>query len=471
MKYNRNKRKYPAIANEQQLVDFLNNIRSDENILDLKGFFTLNELKQLATSNQYTFFKIPKKRGGHRQICTPARNLAFVQLCIAILMKGLYKPNSNVFGFVEGKSIVDNAKIHIGKKYVLNIDLKDFFNSITEDVIIEKLIRQPYYFSYKASKFISDLVTVIMPNGVRCLPQGSPSSPIITNIVADHLDVRLSKLAQKYNVQYSRYADDITFSSVNPVLFKRKGLTSKKKGLRGLIEFIIQEEGFEINNKKSRISLPSQQHEVTGLVVNDKVNVRRNYVKHLRTEIHNWEKDGYIKASFIFFKHHDSTYKRAGIASMENVIDGKLSFLRMVKGENDPTYLKLKIRYESLLARDKRIIELANLNEHSESNDNVFEIKYPKNKLLKRKNKDNEYNHWEVVGTRNFSDKECELIISGTIIPSNYGNSACFQLTNGKIKFIPVSYSSSLGVGDKVDVTRHYLQILSNGFRRIYRIV
>ena len=134
------------------------------------------------------------------------------------------------------------------------------------------MIRQPYYFSYKAAKFISDLVTVIMPNGVRCLPQGSPSSPIITNIVADHLDVRLSKLAQKYNVQYSRYADDITFSSVNPVLFKRKWVTSKKKGLRGLIEFIIQEEGFEINNKKSRISLPGQQHEVTGLVVNDKVN-------------------------------------------------------------------------------------------------------------------------------------------------------------------------------------------------------
>ena len=333
------------------------------------------------------------------------------------------------------------------------------------------MIRQPYYFSYKAAKFISDLVTVIMPNGVRCLPQGSPSSPIITNIVADHLDVRLSKLAQKYNVQYSRYADDITFSSVNPVLFKIKELTSKKKGLRGLIEFIIQEEGFEINNKKSRISLPSQQHEVTGLVVNDKVNVRRNYVKHLRTEIHNWEKDGYIKASFIFFKHHDSTYKRAGIASMENVIDGKLSFLRMVKGENDPTYLKLKIRYESLLARDKRIIELANLSEHSESNDNVFEIKYPKKKLLKRKNKDNEYNHWEVVEKRYFSDKERELIINGTIIPSNYGNSACFQLTNGKIKFIPVSYSSSLGLGDKVDVTRHYLLILSNGFRRIYRIV
>lgn len=386
-------------------------------------------------------------------------------------MKGLYKPNKNVFGFVDGKSIVDNAKIHIGKKYVLNLDLKDFFNSITEDVIIEKLIRQPYYFSYKAAKFISDLVTVIMPNGVRCLPQGSPSSPIFTNMVADHLDVRLSKLAQKYNVQYSRYADDITFSSVNPVLFKRKDSTSKKKGLRTLIEVIIQEEGFEINNKKTRISLPSQQHEVTGLVVNDKVNVRRSYVKQLRTEIHNWEKDGYLKASFIFFKHHDKTYKKVGIASMENVINGKLSFLRMVKGGNDSTYLKLKIRFESLLARDKRIIELANINEHSESNDNVFEIKNPNKKLLKRKNRDNEYNHWKVVGNRYFSDIERELIICGTIIPSNYGNSACFQLSNGKTKFIPVSYSSSLGVGDKVDVTMNYLQILSNGFRRIYRIV
>lgn len=464
-------KKHITIVSEQQLVDALNKIRNAEYGLGVKGYFVLNELKLLASSNQYTLFTIPKKRGGQRQICAPSRNLAFVQLCIAILMKRLYRPNDNVFGFVEGRSIAGNAKVHVGKKYVLNMDLKDFFNSIIEDTIIEKLIRQPYYFSYRVAKLISDLVTVVMPNGVRCLPQGAPSSPIFTNIVSDHLDIRLSKLGQKYNVKYSRYADDITFSSDKPILFRKEGFASKKRGLRALIEFIIQNEGFEINNKKTRISLPNQQHEVTGLIVNEKINVRRTYIKQLRTEIHNWEKDGYIKASFIFFKYHDKTQMGPGIPSMENAIDGKLSFIRMVKGVNDPTYLKLRGRFEYLLLRDKNIIELVNKAEFTQPNDNVFEIKSPKKRLLRKKNESNRYNQWRVIKERAFSNIERQMIVSGIIVISRFGSSARFQLSNGKIKYIPTSYSCSLSIGEVIDVSKHYLQILSNGFREIYRLV
>ena len=222
MKFYKTKKKNLRIQSEQHLIEILNKIRNNVTILGIKGFFCLNDIKSLLSENPYKIFYIPKKRGGHRLICSPNKNLAFVQYCIAILLNSLYKANKNVFGFVNGKSIVDNATKHVNKQFILNIDLKDFFNTISEDVIIEKLIRQPYYFSYRASKLISDLVTVQLPNGIRCLPQGAPSSPILTNIVADHMDVRLSNLCEKYGLIYSRYADDITISFDLPELKKNE---------------------------------------------------------------------------------------------------------------------------------------------------------------------------------------------------------------------------------------------------------
>lgn len=466
-------KKHLTIRTEQQLVDVLNEIRNKENILGIGGYFDLNEIKKLATKNSYTFFSIPKKRGGKRQICSPDNYLAFLQLCIAVLLNSLYKPNENVFGFVNGKSIVDNAKKHCGKQFILNIDLKDFFNSITEDLVIEKLIRQPYYFSYGVAKLISDLVTVQMPNGIKCLPQGAPSSPLFTNIVADHMDVRLSRLSDKYGMTYTRYADDMTFSFDLPVLKKLRKHGKIKNGIRDIIQDIIKDEGFEINQKKCRFSFTNQQHEVTGLIVNEKVNVRRQYIKQIRTEIHNWEKDGYIKASFNFFRIHQFSHKGNAISSMENVIYGKLSFIRMVKGANDPTYLKLAERYKNLYKRDKQFIELSNIKSNFQGGmiDNIFEIRPSKRSILNKKNSNGEYPCWKEIGKRGFTEKEKSLIISSEVISSEYGSSVKFVLRNGKTKYIPVSSISVLCLGEEIDMTNNKVLILSNGYRYIYRIL
>lgn len=345
-----------TILSESHLICILNRIRRRPDILNCKGYFKLAHVKELSENGRYRSFEIPKKRGGKRVIFSPERNLAFLQYCIAVLINSIYKPNACVHGFTNGKSIVSNALAHVNQDIVYNIDLQDFFSSISYETIIEKLIRQPYYFSYRAAKLIAMIVTVNTETGQRVLPQGAPSSPIFTNIVADHMDVRLQKLSEKYGMTYTRYADDITFS------FDKKALCRWSshgfiKGLKDIIEDIIQTEGFKINKKKTRISFPNQRHEVTGLIVSGKVNVRREYIKRLRTEIHNWEKDGYVIASYKFFNvNRKGSDKNLIIHPMQNVIEGKLSYLRMVKGPNDSTYLKLKLRFLALLKRDKQFL-------------------------------------------------------------------------------------------------------------------
>jgi len=342
-----------TVCSEKCLVMLLNRIRRRSDILNTNGYFKLTTLKAYADGLHYTNFLIPKKRGGNRFISAPHRNLRFIQSCIAVLFNSIYRPNDNAFGFIDRRSIIENASKHVGKDIVYNIDLKDFFNSITYDTIIEKIMRQPYYFSYSAAKLITDLLTVKIDNQRLILPQGAPSSPIITNIVADHLDVRLSKFAEKHNLTYSRYADDITISFNKSVLRGWKG-HGNVKGIRDIIFDIIRTEGFTINKKKTRISFINQRHEVTGIIVNKKLNVERDYIKRLRTELHNWEKSGYVIASYKFLKHYEENNKR--LAPMERVIDGKLSFIKMVKGENDSTYLKLKMRFDRLYIRDKVFI-------------------------------------------------------------------------------------------------------------------
>lgn len=343
-----------TIKSEGYLICILNRIRRRECILGSCGYFKLSQIKDLSLHGKYQIFEVAKKSGGKRTICVPEKKLAFLQYCIAVLMNSIYIPNQSVNGFVNGKSIVTNALEHVNHDIVYNIDLKDFFNSISYETIIEKLIRQPYYFSYRVAKLIALIVTVDIGNGNRVLPQGAPSSPIFTNIVADHMDVRLSKLSEKYGITYTRYADDLTFSFSKRVLI-RWASHGRVTGLKNVILDIIHTEGFVLNKKKTRISFSNQRQDVTGLIVNKKVNIRRDYIKKLRTELHNWELDGYIIASYKFFRINEkSDGNNIIIRPMQNVIEGKLSYLKMVKGNHDSTYLKLKSRFDSLIKRDSR---------------------------------------------------------------------------------------------------------------------
>jgi len=178
------------------------------------------------------------------------------------------------------------------------------------------------------------------------LPQGAPTSPIITNIICKRLDIRLSGLAKRFGLKYSRYADDITFSSEHNV-YQKEGDFNKE------LERIIQSQSFNIKDSKTRLQKEGHRQEVTGLLVNKKVNVQKRYIKQLRTWIYILEKYDYAQAHQIFLKHYlnDRGNVKKESVKMENVIMGKLEYLKMVRGENSSVYQVLFKRFNLLLEK------------------------------------------------------------------------------------------------------------------------
>jgi hypothetical protein len=147
-------------------------------------------------------------------------------------------------------------------------------------------------------------------------------------------------LANRFGLAYSRYADDITFSSDHNVYNKEDFLTELKR-------IIEEDQKLAINQSKTRLQNNLYRQEATGLIVNDKVNVHRRYVKQLRMWLSYWEKYGYHTAETIFYRDFikDKGHVKDHNPKFRKVLIGKLEFLKMVKGANDPLYLKLNNRF------------------------------------------------------------------------------------------------------------------------------
>ncbi len=189
------------------------------------------------------------------------------------------------------------------------------------------------------------------------LPQGAPTSPVITNIVCQRLDHLLSGVARRFGLKYSRYADDITFSSMHNVYQPESDFLKE-------LQRIILEQGFYIKESKTRLQKDGYRKEVTGLLVNEKANVQQRYIKQLRMWLYYWERYGYERAYVFFLQEYiaDKGHIKKGKPDMANVIAGKLDYLKMVKGNENPLYLKLKGRFSLLTAtniKTKPILEEA----------------------------------------------------------------------------------------------------------------
>ena len=265
--------------------------------------------------DSYRQFHIPKKSGGVRTITAPDGELKDVMLTLAFMLSELYIPTPEAMAFVSGRSIVENASQHIGQNYVLNLDLSDFFTSITANMVEHNLVKLGI--APLVARDIASICTYPMVNDhhvVNVVPQGAPTSPVISNICAMTLDNRLSGLARRFHLTYTRYADDITFSS-NHNVYQKDGAFMEE------LNRIIAECHFTINPKKTRLQKRGSRQEVTGLTVGQKTNVSRKYIKKLRVLIHR------IKC------------QEAPTIHDIHVVRGKLNFLRMVKGADDPTYI------------------------------------------------------------------------------------------------------------------------------------
>ena len=179
------------------------------------------------------------------------------------------------------------------------------------------------------------------------LPQGAPTSPIITNMICDKLDRRLAGLAKRFGLHYTRYADDITFSSMHNVY-------QKNSPFRKELERIITDQGFTMNDTKTRLQKKGSRQEVTGIIVSDKLNVTRKYVQDIRNILYMWDRYGYNVAYSKFFPKYkaEKGHVKKGDPDLINVIEGKLLYLKMVKGGEDTVYQRLYERFCKLADKD-----------------------------------------------------------------------------------------------------------------------
>jgi hypothetical protein len=422
--------------------------------------------------SRYISFNIKKKNGGSRTIHAPVKGLKSIQRVLCFILQCIYEPHQAAMGFVVGRSIVDNARLHEGSKYVYNIDLKDFFPSIDQARVWKCLQLRPFnlvdtnddntseprmqtgmrrlvtdHGEVLFYKIRNDKITLVpdrkgdhkryqerltshlsLPEGTNLddlfarsklinralledlvkhilaeenlkrltylvisrlglanmiaslcctemeverkeneewirvkknvLPQGAPTSPVITNIVCQRLDHILTGVAKRFGLKYSRYADDITFSSMHNVY---------QEGSDFLVELnrVIKEQGFHIKQNKTRLQKEGFRQEVTGLVVNSKANVRKSFIKQLRMWLYYWERYGYDRAYTFFVQQYvtDKGHVKEGKPDMANVIQGKLDYLKMVRGEGNEVFQQLKKRYIKLIGGVELLVE-ENRNNH-----------------------------------------------------------------------------------------------------------
>ena len=291
--------------------------------------------------SRYTMFEIPKKRGGTRTISAPATALKIIQQKVNEVLLHVYSGKPSVHSFVPSRSILTNARVHTGRKNVLNVDLKDFYPSINFGRVRGMFMGPPY-------KLNSTVATVLAQ--ICCfnnqLPQGAPSSPIVSNMICAKMDSQLQSLARQNRCHYTRYADDITFSTnlrdFPPNLATISDLGQAETGVE--LKRVIAENGFEVNTSKVRLLHRNRRQEVTGLVVNEFPNIRRKLVRQIRAMLHAWEKFGLEAAEEEFLSHYDRKHRspQKDPPSFKRVVKGKIDFLGMVRGKDDAIYLALR---------------------------------------------------------------------------------------------------------------------------------
>lgn len=251
-------------------------------------------LYKKGSSSNYRKFNIPKRYGGTRQICAPSSDLKLMQRRLSDILQNCVEEINKVngredriaHGFKRKRSIITNAKEHRNRRFVFNVDLKDFFGTINFGRV------RGFFLKDKNFLLHADVATVLAQ--IACyenaLPQGSPSSPVVSNLIGHVLDIHLVRLAASVGCTYTRYADDLTFST-NKLEFpssiaKRSEIDEHQWIVGKELARLIKKSGFEVNPLKTRMQYRDSRQEVTGLIVNRKINVRSEYRHTVRAMVH-----------------------------------------------------------------------------------------------------------------------------------------------------------------------------------------
>ena len=272
--------------------DRLKNAKNRKDLARLLGFkpsALTSIIYKTPSALKYTTFEIPKKTGGSRTIKAPNPKLKKLQMRLADLLYACLseideerqvKPAS--YGFRKGRNISDNARVHKRSRYVLNLDIENFFPSFNFGRVRGFFLKNK---NFELEEEVATTIAQIACDGVA-LPQGSPCSPVISELIGQILDIRLLRLAKKYRVRYSRYADDITLSTSQKSFPAPLAVQdSTDLSIWSLGDDLVKEienAGFKINTDKTRMHIRGSRQMVTGLVVNEKVNIRSEYYRRAR---------------------------------------------------------------------------------------------------------------------------------------------------------------------------------------------
>ena len=288
----------PELETLEALVEALREAVPDLDVPKLRWFCYHRDVAEVT---HYRTFAIPKKSGGTRYISAPMPQLKAMQDWILRKILIRLPVHEAAHGFVPERSIITNAAVHRDPEFVLSMDLKDFFPTLTFRRV-KGIFRSMGYLEGIATILalicteaprqamkLSDPETkeekwVHVAVGPRCLPQGSPASPMLTNLASLRLDRRLTGFAQKHGLRFSRYADDLTLSAP-------KGATHQTAWLQNIVTKIVESEGFHVHPTKTKLMGRGDRQEVTGLVVNEDIapRVPSEIKDMLRAAIHNQE--------------------------------------------------------------------------------------------------------------------------------------------------------------------------------------
>lgn len=269
----------------------------------------LNILYSIANHPEkyYTTTNIKKKDGTKREILIPKPILKKIQR--NILNNVLYGLSISKYakGYQKGITIKENAIPHQNKKIVLKLDLKDFFSNITFEHVYKALPN--YIFPPPVKVLLIKLCTYY-----DYLPQGAPTSPYLSNLALKSFDEYIGTYCDARNISYTRYSDDLTFSGD----FDPKKLTNK-------VRAFLEELGFNLNEKKTKVLRKNHRQEITGIVVNEKINIPKYYLKRIRQEIY------YIKKYGL-----DSHCKKLGLEKEQYLLNikGRINYSLSILGES-----------------------------------------------------------------------------------------------------------------------------------------
>lgn len=339
---------------DSEIIELLSKAKTRKDISDLLEI----EEKSLRyflfvkrPENMYSSFSIQKKNGGTRQINAPCKIWRNIQRKLAYILSLIYTPKICAYGFIKQKSILENALQHTKKAEILNIDLKDFFTQFHFGRVVGLLKAKPYSLGEEAAITIAQIACL---NGV--LPQGAPTSPILTNMLCAPLDNQLMHFAKKQGIIYTRYADDITFSSYghniigNIVLYNENKLI-----LSDPLKNILKKNSLVENENKIKIRTKFERQEVTGVIVNKFPNIKREYLKNIRALLHNCKRNGLYKEALKYIEKgycknqkiinikDDPKMKQLVEEWYKSVLIGKVRFVMQIKGEQSFTFYSLAI--------------------------------------------------------------------------------------------------------------------------------